>query len=140
MTSIEDWEAHVLLDLEPYICTLDDCIRADKTFPTREAWFRHELDNHRIPKVWSCQSCKMEFAEVTQLEAHIKETHDKTLNQEQLFLITSMCERQSEKPLTDQSCGFCGTKCFDANGLKDHVGVHMVSYLFPLSKMFLLMN
>src|SRR3954453_3540401 len=30
VTSIEDWADHVFMDLEPYMCTWDDCIRADK--------------------------------------------------------------------------------------------------------------
>lgn len=125
VTSIEDWEDHVFMDLEPYLCTWDDCKRADKTFPTREAWFRHELDSHRIPKVWFCQSCKMEFAESEELEVHLKETHDETLSPEQLKLMAGMCERYSQKPLGTQPCALCGTHCEDAEVLKDHVGVHM---------------
>lgn len=125
VTSIEDWTDHVFMDLEPYMCTWDDCIRSDKTFPSREAWFRHELDNHRVPKVWFCQSCKMEFTQSEALEEHLKITHDSTLRQEELSMMASMCERYSQKPLVDQPCTLCGTRCSNAEILKDHVGEHM---------------
>jgi hypothetical protein len=39
LTTREDWIDHVWLDLEPYLCTFDACIRADKTFGIREEWF-----------------------------------------------------------------------------------------------------
>ena len=125
VTSIEDWTDHVFMDLEPYMCTWDDCIRADITFPTREAWFRHELDNHRVPKVWSCQSCKKEFTKSEELEGHLKEKHDSTLKPEELSLMALMCERHSQKPLIDEPCTLCGTHCANADVLKDHVGEHM---------------
>lgn len=125
VTSTEDWADHVFMDLEPYMCTWDNCARADKTFPSREAWFQHELDNHRIPKVWFCQSCRLEFARSEEFEAHLKSIHDSTLKQDQLLLMASMCERYSQKPLTEQPCALCGMHCSDAEVLKDHIGVHM---------------
>lgn len=50
VVTMNDWVDHIWLDLEPYICTFNDCSRANKTYATRDEWFRHELDRHRVPK------------------------------------------------------------------------------------------
>lgn len=124
IVSFEDWEDHVFVDLEPYMCTFDDCIRADKTFGLRDEWFRHELDSHRIVKVWFCQSCLEEFSDSERLGEHLKEVHRSMLKPDQLSLVVSMCERKSQAPILDQSCALCHFVCFDAEVLKNHLAVH----------------
>jgi hypothetical protein len=124
IASTEEWEDHVFADLEPYMCTFDDCIRADKTFGLRDEWFRHELDSHRIVKVWFCQACVEEFSDSGKLEDHLREVHGSTLKSDQLSLVVSMCERKSQAPLLDQACAICRFVCSDAEILKSHVALH----------------
>ncbi|KAH8596651.1 hypothetical protein B0O99DRAFT_705975 [Bisporella sp. PMI_857] len=125
IVSTKDWNDHVFVDLEPYMCTWDTCIRADKTFPSRDMWFQHELDNHRLSRVWFCQSCRIEFDQSPKLEEHFLATHDKNLKPDQLALIVSMCERFSQLALVNPACSLCHDVCSDAIHLKDHVGQHM---------------
>jgi len=123
--SEKDWSDHVFVDLEPYICTWDNCIRADKTFASKDAWFQHELDNHRLRKIWLCQTCRREFDHREELEQHFLTIHDSTLEADQLTLMASMCERFSQTSLSSPSCKLCGTICPKAEDLKDHTASHM---------------
>lgn len=124
IVSAEDWEDHVYVDLEPYMCTFDDCIRADKTFGLKDEWFRHELDSHRILTVWFCQSCVQEFDDSQGLKDHLKEVHGSAMASDQLSIVVSMCKRKSQAPILNQSCALCRFVCSDAEILKDHLAVH----------------
>jgi len=123
--SEKDWRDHVFVDLEPYICTWDNCIRADKTFPSRDTWFQHELDNHRLRKIWLCQSCRIEFDQHEEFEEHFLKTHDDTLEAEQLSIMASMCERFSQASLSSPLCKLCGIICSETEELKNHTAGHM---------------
>jgi hypothetical protein len=46
----DDWECHLYADLEPYLCTFDNGLLAEKTYGARNEWYGHELDSHRIMK------------------------------------------------------------------------------------------
>ena len=123
--SNDDWTSHVFLDLEPYICTFENCLRADKTFGSRENWFQHELDNHRLHKIWSCQSCDHVFDEIEDIELHLNEKHNNSKDPSQLSMMVSMCERYSADELSNRLCPFCGCLSANANSFEEHVADHM---------------
>ena len=123
--SREEWNMHVLLDLEPYMCTFDDCARNDKRFGVREEWYQHELEFHRLRKVWSCHSCNHTFDEIAEIELHLSEKHLKSEDANHLGLMASMCEKYSEEGVTDQGCPFCGHLSATVKALEEHVGSHM---------------
>lgn len=127
LTTREDWIDHVWLDLEPYLCTFDACIRADKTFGIREDWFQHELESHRIQRVWFCRSpsCRKDFDTRELFEKHLQSIHKDIFTSSQLALMIDNCERYSQQPLPKQTCPLCGTTCADAQALKYHVGMHL---------------
>lgn len=123
IASEDDWAHHIFMDLEPYQCTFDDCMRADKTFGAREDWFRHELDHHRLRKVWYCQPCADEFDQREPFELHLTEKHNTDINH--LPTMVSLCEKFSEKTITDQACPFCGALNMTSQALKEHVANHL---------------
>lgn len=125
VNSREDWDMHVLLDLEPYMCTFDDCLRTDKLFGVREDWYQHELEFHRLRKVWSCHSCNHTFDEIAEIELHLNEKHLKFEDPSKLALMVSVCERYSEEGVIDQGCPFCGYLSTTVKALEEHVGSHM---------------
>ena len=125
VNSREEWDMHVLLDLEPYMCTFDDCLRINELFGVRGDWFQHELEFHRLRKIWSCHSCNHTFDEITEFELHLKEKHLKSENSSQLALMVSVCEKYSEEGVTDQECPFCGYLSTTVKALEEHVGSHM---------------
>lgn len=123
ITSEDDWARHVFMDLEPYQCTFDDCMRADKTYGVQEDWFQHELDHHRLHKVWYCQPCADEFDQREPFELHLTEKHD--TDSSHLSTMVSLCQNFSEKTITDQACPFCGASNMKSQVLKEHVANHM---------------
>ena len=121
----EDWDAHVLLDLEPYICTFDDCFRGQRPFGFKEDWWQHEMNHHRLEKVWYCQSCNHTFDEAEDIELHLREKHKLSGDPEQLTLMIALCEKHSDKGVEDQSCALCGSSLGSAKELRDHIADHM---------------
>ena len=119
-----DWEVHVIRDLEPYICTFDDCLRAEKTFGVRDEWFRHELESHRVMRVWVCQSCAKEFATAEAFETHLKTYHDNISGPSQLAMMVSLCMKHSAIRLKEELCPLCPMK-LNTGDLKDHIANHL---------------
>ena len=128
VTSTEDWNSHVLLDLEPYVCTFDDCLHSDKSFGMREDWFQHELDYHRLRKIWFCQSCDHNFDEVEDIELHLNEKHKDSDDSRQLSLMISLCERYSDEGIPGQACPFCRNCSESAKALEKHIASHMEQF------------
>ncbi|KAH7135409.1 hypothetical protein B0J11DRAFT_158752 [Dendryphion nanum] len=44
----KSWRAHILRDLQPYVCTYDNCIDGDKLYDNRATWMEHERLLHRL--------------------------------------------------------------------------------------------
>ncbi|KAL5041264.1 hypothetical protein BDW71DRAFT_212290 [Aspergillus fruticulosus] len=42
----KNWEAHILRDLRPYICTFDHCKTPDQPYDSISDWINHEALNH----------------------------------------------------------------------------------------------
>ena len=61
VNSTADWRSHVFQDIEPYVCTWEPCNKANETFGSVTEWLRHELDSHRLPRLWHCQVCRDVF-------------------------------------------------------------------------------
>lgn len=128
LSSDEDWITHVFLDLEPYICTFGDCLYANRTFGVREDWFQHELDNHRLRKIWSCQSCNHNVDEAEDMELHLSEKHRTSADKGHLSLMVASCERYSDDGIPNQACPFCGCHFEAAKMLEEHVADHMEQF------------
>jgi hypothetical protein len=120
-----DWECHLFGDLEPYLCTFDNCLRAEKTYGARDEWFRHELDSHRIMKVWVCQQCgREEFDTAQAFEAHLQKKHGNVCDPSQVAMMVSLCIKQSEAHLRVQTCPLCHDR-LKYHELKDHISNHL---------------
>ena len=125
VNSDDDWAHHVYMDLEPYLCTFDNCMRADKTFGLREDWFQHELENHRLQKIWCCQSCTCEFDEKDDLELHLSEKHKSSFPPGNVSIVASLCERFSQRMTIDQPCPLCGLHLESSVAVKEHISDHL---------------
>jgi hypothetical protein len=120
----KDWECHVFGDLEPYLCTFEDCLRAEKTYGARDDWFRHELDSHRIMKVWVCHACREEFVTPEKFEVHLQEKHGNVGGPSQVAMMISLCMKHSERHLGVQTCPLCATT-LKPEAIKDHISDHL---------------
>lgn len=124
ITTEVDWEGHVFEDLEPYMCTFDKCLRPEKTYGERDGWFRHELESHRILKVWICQSCDEEFESARACEFHLQEKHSNICGPDEMAMMVSLFEKYSQKGLEADVCPLCAVK-LGAEALKVHVAAHL---------------
>ncbi|WXC63376.1 hypothetical protein SNK03_009198 [Fusarium graminearum] len=120
-----DWESHVLLDLQPYVCTFQDCDMFDHMFESRQAWFTHELELHRAN--WSCNTCPSEpgmdsphltFGNKDAFMSHMSSVHQ--LSKPRLNNLTGAFRHPSSK--VDGYCCLCGKH---VQKLELHLGRHM---------------
>lgn len=122
----EDWNEHLLEDLEPYLCTFDKCFSAQETYAQRDEWYRHELESHRIKKTWPCPACMKEFDTKSEATEHLVQTHCRELEDEKEVAMMKAMLRQtlSGQHVGTQICPLCGDKV-EATACKDHIGRHL---------------
>ncbi|KAF1833831.1 hypothetical protein BDW02DRAFT_648127, partial [Decorospora gaudefroyi] len=86
------WKKHVLEDLQPYVCTYGDCELYDHFFESRDAWFKHEAQQHRTK--WSCNvDGHMEYDSEGHFLLHMRADHDQNFDEVQFSLVKSMFRR-----------------------------------------------
>ncbi len=122
----EDWNQHLLEDLEPYLCTFDKCFSAQETYAQRDEWYQHELESHRIAKAWACPACKHEFGTKSEATQHLLQAHcDGFMDEREIAMMKAMLRPAlSLKELGIQICALCGQKV-EASACKEHVGRHL---------------
>ena len=120
-----EWKKHVFADLQPYICTFQDCKGGIDSFATRKAWADHEFSVHRTTKTWICNDCAARFPGKASYREHACSSHGNVLMRNQSEALVNSAETRvglSE----DNLCPFCsespGTK---SRAFAMHVGRHM---------------
>ncbi|KAK4186118.1 WD40-repeat-containing domain protein [Podospora australis] len=117
------WREHILQDLQPYMCTYNDCPDPDAMYGTRQAWLSHEAQTHR--KVWRCFEHTVLFGSPRALKEHL-ETRHPNLGASQ---IQTMIDLGHATILDDRSvCPFClSEQPFEQKDLISHMASHMKS-------------
>ncbi|KAK4160154.1 ankyrin repeat-containing domain protein [Cladorrhinum sp. PSN259] len=131
------WRHHVMRDLQPYVCTFEGCDMFDHMFSSRDDWFNHELEVHRVQ--WSCNTCvdnqnqssttPLLFNNQTEFLQHMNEKHGVRATR-----ITPTLESSRHPvPLVGGRCVLCR---HDAKKLKYHLGHHLEQIaLFALPRL-----
>lgn len=127
VASKDDWDFHVFADLEPYMCTFDNCLRAEKTFGVRDDWFRHELETHRIFKVWVCNSCVKEFSSAQDFEQHLQLKHNNISGPSQVAMMVRLCVKHSQIRAKEEVCPLCAQK-LGVQAIRDHIASHLEQF------------
>ncbi|KAK8248582.1 hypothetical protein IWZ00DRAFT_508615 [Phyllosticta capitalensis] len=113
----KDWKKHVLEDLQPYVCTFAECELSEHLFESRNAWFNHETQRHRVEF-----SCNVAGHEVYRTRAgfieHLSQVHGTTT---QVASTLPELFRRPSKDLTTR-CNLCGRI---TQQLKAHVSRHL---------------
>ena len=114
-------------DLEPYVCTFDDCKGEISSFATRRSWADHEFTVHRgRGRSWTCSDCSAVFENKHIFRQHAKQSHGNILTDDQLELLTKAAEGRTTDNVGNDTCPFCperpGTK---ARAFAMHVARHM---------------
>jgi hypothetical protein len=112
--------AHVLGDLQPYVCTYADCSTPDQLFSNRHSWLEHERLAHR--QIWQCSDHPVPYY-------HIKEEFEKHIVDKHPDFSSAQAKRLadlSENTLTDerQICPFCHSAGPFPTGLGAHMAFH----------------
>jgi hypothetical protein len=124
----QDWKKHVFQDLEPYLCTFDDCLAPQRTYTLKEEWFKHELGAHRIEKVWTCTDCFVEFPSRDSAEQHLETAHDTELDDEEVLMMKELLRPSlSRKPLGPKLCPLC-RHTLPFNETEDHIANHLEAF------------
>jgi len=98
---------HVFSDLEPYVCTFEDCALNSQLFTTRSEWFQHEMDCHRQRYVCiPCGGSTQEYASPTELLNHFTVMHPGSVSSGQASMLAEI-SRRSIKTFDSSSCPFC---------------------------------
>src|SRR5690242_17877480 len=117
--------AHIIQDLQPYVCTFPDCSDGDNLYATRNAWIEHERLCHR--RVWRCfeqQHKDALYKSKDQLHTHLLKSHaDLGELQIQSFL------GLAETTIADdrKACPFCNSSGPFDKGLHNHMAFHQES-------------
>ncbi|PGH13362.1 hypothetical protein AJ80_06356 [Polytolypa hystricis UAMH7299] len=116
----KSWRAHILQDLQPYICTYPSCPEPDQLYMSRYAWLEHERLLHR--KVWQCfEHANTFFSSKDGLRNHLKSSHE-SLTKHQILNIVDLSETTLEDER--QLCPFCFMEGSFEKGLGYHMAFH----------------
>ncbi|KAH7010415.1 hypothetical protein EDB80DRAFT_892378 [Ilyonectria destructans] len=131
-----NWNRHVLLDLQPYVCLFRDCDSPLRQYGTKDEWINHMAWTHA--KIWTCQINgheKLQFRSAGALQTHLQHDHFESVSANQLSFMVEKGARpapdvfaylaaDSEFDLKFE-CPFC----FDSNIAFPVSGVyHMASF------------
>lgn len=115
------FRAHILQDLQPYVCTYKDCKGSDQLFRSRREWSEHEA-GHR--KLWRCpEHIKAVFLSSSNLEDHLHREHPGSFPEKQLSSIV----RVGETSAIDlrQACPICFVATTMEGGMQNHIANHL---------------
>ncbi|KAI9772000.1 MAG: hypothetical protein M1840_001288 [Geoglossum simile] len=119
VSGVISWRKHVLRDLQPYICTFENCTQPGQTFGTRHAWFDHEATTHR--RDWTCSACQQRSSSISEFEQHMQQIHPELLVDHQLSSLADMCVR----PMQNQATAKCPLCMKEGQELRIHLARHM---------------
>lgn len=122
-----------MADMRSYVCTFADCKVPDLLFPSRHAWYSHEIAFHR--RKWFCiSSCSLQFDSRESFDSHIKAIHVSLLRTADAETHGAYSRQLPTQQAT--SCPFCGEDLQDAKRAKSHIGHHQEQLgLWPLRTM-----
>ncbi|KAF7672762.1 hypothetical protein GT037_009263 [Alternaria burnsii] len=117
------WKTHLLQDLQPYICTYEDCESSQQLFRSRREWAEHEA-THR--KLWRCpEHAAALYSSVSGLETHLRQDHNGSFPEDQIAVIAKIGETTAMDTRT--KCPICYVPA-DTAGLGDlqsHIANHL---------------
>ncbi|KPM41492.1 hypothetical protein AK830_g5087 [Neonectria ditissima] len=124
-----EWKKHVFSDLQPYVCTFEDCL--PDIFSSRSEWFQHELDTHR--RKWHCSICSKPgsiFESAKALERHFDTAHAGEITANQMHVMLQACERPL-KYFDASSCPLCNDWKPRVQGIENtkEFGRHLARHL-----------
>ncbi|KAK2744249.1 hypothetical protein FQN57_004334 [Myotisia sp. PD_48] len=115
------WKQHVYRDLRPYCCTFEQCTTPNRLFYSRRAWFKHEMEVHRIN--WQCiTDCDRIFDSEELFITHFQSEHPEIAREAASSIIKRMCAKPSSSTASVK-CPLC-KQTMSLHSLQGHLGRH----------------
>ena len=116
----------VFADLQPYICTFEDCELETAQFPSRTAWAEHEFSKHRIELSWNCPECPKKCGTAIGWEQHLREDHHRNFSGLNLKVALQTAQSAQNRPIEQEECPLCRIVLGKPRrAFVKHVGRHM---------------
>jgi hypothetical protein len=115
---------HVIADLRPYVCVVENCDADHMNFASRTEFAAH-LREHEYENFWRCSHCGHTSLERTAIEAHVTSSHFEMDFESHRTIVE---EKMMARNLSTQKCPFCG----DIPGATKFVG-HLCHHLEEIS-------
>lgn len=125
------WKKHLIGDILPYTCIIEECSQIDTFYMTKETWLSHMDEEHGGVEQWLCHACSQKninatFVDSINFTTHLEEQHSKGIKPQQIPMLLLAWRRKA--PLTFSSCPLCGFESDDQNALLDHTAEHIHSF------------
>jgi O-acetyl-ADP-ribose deacetylase (regulator of RNase III) len=115
------WRTHLLQDLQPYVCTYEECQHSDQLFRSRREWTEHE-STHR--KLWRCpEHLNAIYRTQSGLEDHLHNDHANTIADHEITSIVKIGETSEVDPR--ERCPICFAVADMEGGLQNHIANHL---------------
>ena len=126
------FRAHLIHDLQPYICTYENCKNPDLLYDTRQDWIQHE-NAHR--KVFRCPEHQSSiFRARRDIEEHLKNEHS-NYGREISEILIKHASDSVPSSLPDRDCPICLSSQSSLRTLQNHIALHLERFsLFSLPK------
>jgi hypothetical protein len=110
---------HVFEDLPPYVCTYPNCELHDYLFDSKDEWYKHEAQRHRVK--WFCNTdYHLEYDKQEDFVKHMQTDHNTTFDEGQFTPIQDMFRQPSRS--NEGTCNLC---MLYSKKLKSHVSRHL---------------
>lgn len=125
---------HLIADIQPYTCILEDCTRDGTFYPSKETWLQHMDREHKGSEQWVCHACAQKeicdvtFSDQAGFVAHLESQHGKGIRPRHIPMLVSAWKRKA--PLEITSCPLCGFENEDKSVVLNHTAEHI--HLFSL--------
>lgn len=117
------WMKHVYKDLQPYMCTSENCATPHEMYEGRRQWFNHELQKHR--RSWRCHGhCNQPFTSEDALAKHVRKHLSGQYSDAQISVLVEMWAGQTDMH-AESPCPLCRERVAGTMQLQKHQGRHL---------------
>lgn len=122
---------HLMGDILPYTCIVEDCSQSDIFYMTKEAWLNHIDKEYGGTEQWVCHACSQKnihatFHKSNHFTAHLQHQHSNGITPQHIPMLCSAWRRKV--PIEISACPLCSFEDDDRDVLLDHTAEHIHSF------------
>ncbi|CAG7922744.1 unnamed protein product [Penicillium olsonii] len=118
------WREHICQDLQPYLCTYEDCPDGERMYPSRHVWLEHERLVHC--RIWRCFEYTSYISKSRDgLLQHFLDCHS-GLDEQQAEVLLDIAEATVSDDR--KACPFCFSIGPFIKGFQNHMAFHQEQF------------